>query len=306
MDSPAKLTVSNQKGGVGKTTIAVHLSGALAQRGHDVLLVDTDPQGNATSNLGHEDYFSDLSIDVTLGTCLTNDEHADKIEQTIAEAEEFDLVRANEQMNEGLRTDLNSVNAPEQRLTHALENVEDEYDYIIIDAPPSLDKITTNALVYSENILVPTYPEVMSAGGLSILSDHVESLQNYYPAIGYLGFVANRVESNKEADQVIDQFETTFGGSFPLWKVRKRVVLRRAITESNGSIFIHDEDDEFALTFFDMATWLDDYFGVESDVELDDVFSKEDLRDAVIHGQISPEGLEQLGDDVENRIERRA
>lgn len=305
MDSPAKLTISNQKGGVGKTTIAVHLSGALAQRGHDVLLVDTDPQGNATSNLGYDDYFGDLSIDVTLGTVLTEDDEAENIRETVAPTEEFDLVRANEQMNEGLRSDLNSVTAPEHRLQDALENIEDEYDYVIIDAPPSLDKITSNALVYSQNILVPTYPEVMSAGGLSILSDHVDSLQNYYPEIGYLGFVANRIESNSEADQVIGYLESEFGGTLPIWKIRKRVVLRRAITESNGSIFIHDEDDEFKLAFWDMAAWLDDYFDVESDVELQDIFSTDDLRDAVVHGQINPADLAQIGDDVEALVERR-
>ena len=298
MDSPAKLCVINQKGGVGKTTISINLCGALAARGHDVLLVDSDPQGNATEHLGYQDNYHDLSIEVTLADCLTDLDHIDDIEKTIAETPEFDLVRANEQMHEGLREKLSSVNSSEARLTKCLESVEGKYDYVVIDSPPRLGKITTNGIVYARNLLVPTYPEEMSVTGISRLSRQVDAVQEFYQDVSYVGFVINRIENNNEAEEVIEGLEEEFGSVLSLWKIRKRVDLRRAITKSNGSIFIHDADDEHDLVFFDIAAKLDDYFDLEPDHDLYDVFSEADIRDAVTNGQIEPEDLVQLNDEV--------
>lgn len=298
MAEPAKLSITNQKGGVGKSTTSIHLAGALSKRGHDVLLVDVDPQGSATRDLGFKQYYGDLSIEITLADVLTDIDHLDDIRETIASTDEFDIVRANERMNEGLRTDLHSVNAPDKRLSKALAEVEEDYDYVIVDTPPSLDKITVNSAVYTKNLLVPTYPEEMSVGGLTILSDEVDAIQQLYPEIGYLGFVANRIEQTKNASKILNGLEEQFGDVFPIWKVRKRVVLQRAITESEGSIFAHNEDSEFELTYFDMAAWLDEKFDVDSQVELTDVFSEEEIRDAVTYGQIDPEDLEQIGEEV--------
>lgn len=303
---PARIAVTNQKGGVGKSTTAIHLAGGLNQRGHKVLLVDIDPQGNATSNLGHKEYFSDLNIDVTISDILTDNKYlssgegdlAEDVPKLIASVEEFDLLRANEGMNEGLVEELSSVSHPGQRLTNALEPIENEYDYVIVDSPPALNKLTTNALVYTRNLLVPTYPERMSIGGLSLLYDHVEAVQNFQEDVSYAGFIVNRIENNNEANEVINALESEFGGNFPLWMIRKRIALRRAITESKGSIFIHNEEDEFKLTFYDMAAWLDGYFGISSDVTLEDVFTEEEVREAVVNGQIDPEDLEQIGDEV--------
>lgn len=297
MAEPAKISVANQKGGVGKTTITLHVAGGLNQRGHDVLVVDADPQGSATNNLGYTRYFEDLSIDTTLADVLLDTDHLDDIEGTIVDVGEFDLARAHERMNEGLRSRLSNVTNPEKRLSEALSEVEDQYDYVLVDTPPSLDKISTNSLVYSQNLLVPTYPEKMSVGGLSILSDHVESLQEFYP-VSYLGFVANRVQNSGTTDEVLDALEAQFGGNFPLWQIRDRVKLQRAISDSHGSIFTHDEEDEFALVFYDIAAWLDNKFGVESDVTLSDVFTDEEIWDAVVYGQIDPEDLAQISDQV--------
>lgn len=309
MSEPARFAVSNQKGGVGKTTTAINVAGALSLRGHDVLFVDLDPQGNATTSLGHGEYFDDLRIENTLDDLLTaEDIEAAKeyIDDTIVSLEEFDLLRANEGMNESLRSDLNSVTAPEKRLMLLLEEIEQEYDYVIVDAPPSLDKITTNALVYTKNILVPTYPERMSTGGLSILADHVKTLQQYYEDVGYLGFVVNRIEDNNEAAGVIATLDDEFADILPIWKVRSRVALRRAISDSNGSIFNHNEEDEFVLTYFDMAAWIDDYFDLSSEVGLLDAFSEEKVVDAVVDGMIDPDDLEFYAEEVAEFVQKQA
>lgn len=289
MGSPVRLAVSNQKGGVGKTTTTVHLAGALAQRGHDVVVVDMDPQGNLTTGLGFEDYFDNLDDDNALDSVLVNH---DPVEPTMAQTDEFDIVRANIQMNETLRSRLNGVNSSGQRLKSAMEPIEDEYDYVLVDAPPSLDNLTTNALVYTRNLLVPTFPGEMSTSSLKLLMRQVESIQQYWPELGYVGFVVGRVEDSGPAEATVRQFESMFGDTFPVWKIRKRVTLERAISKSNGSIFIHTEDTDMELNFCDMAAWLDNEFDVESQSTIRSMLPEDDIVDAVVDGQTNIADLE--------------
>ncbi len=304
MAEPAKVSIANQKGGVGKTLSTVQIAGALNQRGHDVLVVDSDPQGSATIHLGYNDYFEDLDLEVSFKDVLTDTDHLEDIDETIADIGEFDLVRSNITMNAGLRTLLATASMGDQRLSDALSNVDENYDFVLVDTPPSLDKIAVNSAVYSQNLLVPTYPERMSTSGLSILSKHlVQGLQHQLP-VSYVGFLVNRIQPNSSASDIVNKLDEEFGGNFPVWRVRDHVALQRSIDPGHGSIFTHDEFDEAQLTYLDIAAWLEEDFGKESSVSVTDILSEDEIRESTVYGNVNTEHLNQIGDEVEQIIQR--
>ena len=139
--------------------------------------------------------------------------------------------------------------------------LEGQYDYIIVDCPPSLDILTDNALLATRNVIIPTYPEELSVQGLDLLFDQVDELEQWHDVeVRKLGLIANRIERNNEADEYLDLFEENFGALWDVWQVRKRVVLQRAITQGRGSIFTHDEECDMAAEFESIAQRLDEVF----------------------------------------------
>jgi chromosome partitioning protein len=143
------LAIANQKGGVGKTTTSVNLGACLAYIGKRVLLVDTDPQGNATSGIGIEK----AEVDQCIYDVLVDDVEAkDVIKQT--SVENLYAIPATIQLA-GAEIELVPTISREVRLKRALEEVRDQFDYIIIDCPPSLGLLTLNALTASDSVLIP-------------------------------------------------------------------------------------------------------------------------------------------------------
>lgn len=157
------IVIANQKGGVGKTTTAVNLAACLAERGMRVLLVDEDPQGNATSGLG----IDKRELDGTVYEVIV---HELNVKEAIISTgmENLDILPSSIDLA-GAEIELVSVIGRERRLRDALEAVSDEYDYIIIDSPPSLGLITINALAASDQVLVPIQCEFYALEGLSQL-----------------------------------------------------------------------------------------------------------------------------------------
>ena len=142
------ISIANQKGGVGKTTTAVNLSACLAQKGKRVLLIDIDPQGNATSGLGIEAH-----TDKSVYNVLVDDmDIAETIVKTMVK--KLDICPANINLA-GAEIELVSMVSRENRLKDAVDKIKDEYDYILIDCPPSLGLITLNAFTASDSVLVP-------------------------------------------------------------------------------------------------------------------------------------------------------
>lgn len=252
---PAKIAVSNQKGGVGKTTIAINTAGALAQRGRDVLFVDLDAQGHGTEGLGLADEYE--REPPHLGTVLTDLDEQGLITDLIVAHEEFDVLPSNIDMF-GLETDLTGALRSRERFAMALEELDHEYEFIITDCPPSLGHVTDNALLACPDVLIPALAEGTSIRALEILYDQIDSLERgYETTIRDVGVVANRVEQDGEADEMMDWFEDTFGARIPVWEVRKRVALKRAWS-AGVSIFHHEEESDMEPIFLEIAEHLED------------------------------------------------
>lgn len=256
---PAQICLSNRKGGVGKTTCTIHLAGALNHRGHDVLLVDLDPQGTATRGLGFDEYYSDIDADTTLHDVLLEFEGKEMINQIIREHAEFDLVPSHKQMTYDIGSKLDGEPRGEDRLSLAFEELETNYDFILVDCPPTLDLLTDNALLATQNVLLPTYPEELSVQGFDLQFDQIEELEQWHDVeINQLGLIANRIENNNEAKEYLDLFHDSFGEMWNVWEVRKRVTLQRAITQSHSSIFEHGEECDMEEVFGEIAQTLEE------------------------------------------------
>ena len=166
------ISVANQKGGVGKTTTTVNLSTILAKRGKRVLLIDTDPQGNATSGLGVEKEDGLSTYDL-----LIDDTNADEIIQKTS-IKNLDICPSNMNLA-GAEVQLVSMMSREQRMKEKLDTVKNEYDYILIDCPPSLGLITLNAFTASDSVLIPVQCEYYALEGLGQLLNTIELVRKH-------------------------------------------------------------------------------------------------------------------------------
>ena len=168
------ISVANQKGGVGKTTTTINLAASIAERGYRVLIVDIDPQGNATSGLGIEK----SEIDQDIYSVLINDV---PLKDTIfhTSTDKLDLVPATINLS-GAETELISMMARETRLKSALDTVSGDYDFIFIDCPPSLGQLSINAFTASNSILIPVQSEYYAMEGLSQLLNTIRLVQKHF------------------------------------------------------------------------------------------------------------------------------
>ena len=166
------ISIANQKGGVGKTTTAVNLSAVLAKKGKRVLLIDTDPQGNATSGLGIEKNFKFSIYDVIIGET--------KISEVIQETQVKNLKICPSNINlAGAEVELVSMISREYRLKEKLDECKEEFDYVIIDCPPSLGLITLNAFTSSNSVLIPVQCEYYALEGLGQLINTINLVKKH-------------------------------------------------------------------------------------------------------------------------------
>ena len=242
------IAVANQKGGVGKTTSAVNLSAGLAQLGKKTLLVDIDPQGNATSGIG----INKADIDQCIYNVLIEDLTTQDVVVS-TDIPNLDAIPATIQLA-GAEIELVPTISREIRLKKALESSVDHYDYIIIDCPPSLGLLTLNSLTAADSVIIPVQCEYYALEGLSQLLNTVRLVQKQLNRdLRIEGVLLTMLDARTNLGlQVIEEVKKYFQD-----KVYKTIIprnVRLGEAPSHGkSIFNYDSKSKGAEVYLELA-----------------------------------------------------
>jgi len=248
---PEILAVVNQKGGVGKTTTSINLSGSLGILEKKVLLVDADPQANATSGVGH----NPQEIEEGVYECLTGKiEAIDCILNT--QSPNLDLIPANINLV-GAELELINIEEREYQMRKALEPIKDKYDYIIIDCAPSLGLLTLNALSASDSVIVPIQCEYFALEGLGKLLNTVKVVQQRLNIkLEIEGLLLTMYDTRlRLSNQVVEDVKTHFQNMVFKTIIHRNVRLGEA-PSFGETIVIHDATSKGAINYLNLANEL--------------------------------------------------
>ena len=249
------IAITNQKGGVGKTTTTVNLGVGLAKQGKRVLLIDADPQGSLTISLGERnpDQLSETLSDVM--ECVINDKSLPENFGLLRSTEGVDLMPANIELS-GTEVGLFNVMSREYVLKSYIDSVSKNYDYILIDCNSSLGMVTMNALTAADSVIIPIEAAYLSVKGLQQLITTLGRTKKYLnPNLGIEGIVfSKRVGRTNYAKEINSMVEEIYGKNVRVFGAVIPHSVRAAETSAEGvSIFKHDPRGKVAAAYKKLA-----------------------------------------------------
>lgn len=242
-----RIAITNQKGGVGKTTISAHVAAGLARRNNSVLAVDLDPQGYLTRHFGLRDDVYGAEID-NLALHLVGESDGTLSDIIVETDEGVDLIPSNFDMR-GVGDALSNARNREMRLSNLLGDL-DSHDYLLIDAPPNLGVLSDNAILASQQLLIPMQAEDSSLDAIDMLLDEIAEIEQAFGVgIGIIGIVPNLVPRDGVATSTLETVRSTDGMEefvFP-YEIRKRADIKYAMREGETLFEYNDESDMISV-----------------------------------------------------------